>query len=112
MSRAKTFEENGIIYEPFRWSKLIVPFLMLIGALIYDIFPFDIIPDIPGIGYIDDLLVTTIATLNFLQKWLQYTSASLSSMLRMAKWVVIFTGITAVSILGLAVFGVARLFGA
>lgn len=89
---------------------MILPVFLFILAMLYDISPIDIIPDIPVIGYIDDFFITAIATLNLLQKWLQDSSVILASMLGLAKWLVIFTGIIAVSIIGMAVLGIVKLF--
>ncbi len=33
---------------------LVIPFVFLVLAILYDLSPIDIIPDIPVIGYVDD----------------------------------------------------------
>jgi uncharacterized membrane protein YkvA (DUF1232 family) len=90
-------------------KSLLVPVILFILAILYDISPVDLIPDIPVIGHIDDALVTLIATLNLLQRSLRDFSDFLSSLLGLAKWIVISTGIVAVSLMGLAVWGISRL---
>ena len=88
---------------------LFVPVILFILAILYDISPVDLIPDIPVIGHIDDALVTLIATLNLLQKCLRDFSGFLSSLLGLAKWMVISTGIIAVSLTGLVVWSISKL---
>jgi uncharacterized membrane protein YkvA (DUF1232 family) len=91
-------------------QSLAVPMGLFILAIIYLISPVDLIPDVPVIGHIDDLFITAIATLNLFQKWLRSTSMILSSMLGLLKWLVIFAGIGAVSLGGMALWGIAKIF--
>ncbi len=44
----------------------IISIVLFIGALIYTIAPFDIIPDAPVVGWIDDILLTLITGLNLI----------------------------------------------
>jgi len=90
-------------------KSLLVPVILFILAILYDISPVDMIPDIPVIGHIDDALVTLTATLNLLQKCLRDFSSFLSSLLGLAKWMVISTGIVAVSLMGLVVWSISKL---
>jgi len=64
------------------------------------------------IGHIDDLMITAIATLNLLQKWFEDTSNTLAAVLGFMKWLVIFVGIIAVSLVGLIVWGIVKFFTA
>jgi hypothetical protein len=89
---------------------LVIPFVLLVLAILYNLSPIDIIPDIPVIGYVDDLIITAIATLNLMQKWFEDTSGTLAAMLGFMKWLVIFVGVIAVSMVGLIVWGVVKFF--
>lgn len=91
-------------------SSMAVPVLLFILAVVYLLSPIDIIPDVPVIGHIDDLFVTAAATLNLLQNWLKNTSTVLSSMLGLIKWLVIFAGIIAVLLFGIAGWGIVKAF--
>ena len=91
---------------------LVIPVVFLVLAILYDLSPIDIIPDIPVIGYVDDLMITAIATLNLLQKWFEDTSNTLAAVLGFMKWLVIFVGIIAVSLVGLIVWGIVKFFTA
>ena len=89
---------------------LVMPIVFLVLAILYDLSPIDIIPDIPVIGYVDDLMITAIATLNLMQKWFEDTSGILAAALGFMKWLVIFVGIIAVSLVGLIVWGAVKFF--
>ena len=89
---------------------LVMPVVFLVLAILYDLSPIDIIPDIPVIGYFDDLIITAIATLNLMQKWFEDTSGTLAAILGFMKWLVIFVGVIAVSMVGLIAWGAVRFF--
>lgn len=77
--------------------------LVLAGlAVLYDISPVDIIPDIPVVGWVDDFFITATAGLNLIQ---QYTSESmqwLSTIAKTLKWMTIVLG--AIVVLLVAIF--------
>lgn len=77
--------------------------LILAGlAVLYDLSPVDIIPDIPVVGWVDDFFITATAGLNLIQ---QYTSESmqwLSPIAKTLKWVTIILG--AIVVLLVAIF--------
>lgn len=77
--------------------------LILAGlAVLYDLSPVDIIPDIPVVGWVDDFFITATAGLNLIQ---QYTSESmqwLSTIAKTLKWVTIILG--AIVVLLVAIF--------
>ena len=89
---------------------LVIPVVLLVLAILYDLSPIDIIPDIPVIGYVDDLIITAIATLNLMQKWFEDTSGTLAAALGFMKWLVVLIGIIAVSLVGLIVWGAVKFF--
>ena len=71
--------------------------LVLAGlAVLYDISPVDVIPDIPVVGWVDDFFITATAGLNLIQ---QYTSESmqwLSTIVKTLKWLTIILGVIVV----------------
>ena len=109
MSQANEASEVQVISQDSERS-LVMPVVFLVLAILYDLSPIDIIPDIPVIGYVDDLMITAIATLNLLQKWFEDTSNTLAAVLGFMKWLVILVGIIAVSLVGLIVWGAVKFF--
>jgi|GEM_PF-421371 len=91
---------------------LLLPVVLLILAIVYDLSPVDVIPDVPIFGYVDDFFITATAFLNFLQKWLEGSRLVLAGMVKWLKWVIVLLGIMAVSLVGLAVCGIVKLFSA
>ena len=71
--------------------------LVLAGlAVLYDISPVDVIPDIAVVGWVDDFFITATAGLNLIQ---QYTSESmqwLSTIAKTLKWLTIILGVIVV----------------
>ncbi len=109
MSQVNELSEVEVIGQVPERS-LVMPVVFLVLAIFYDLSPIDIIPDIPVVGYFDDLIITAIATLNFLQKWFEDTSGIFAAALGFMKWLVIFVGIIAVSLVGLIVWGIVKFF--
>jgi uncharacterized membrane protein YkvA (DUF1232 family) len=109
MSQVNEASEVNVL-GPISERSMVVPVLLFALAILYDLSPVDIIPDIPVIGYFDDLLITAATTLNLLQKWLQDTSVVLSAALGFMKWLVIFVGIIAVSMVGLMIWAAVKFF--
>lgn len=68
--------------------------LILLGAsIIYDVIPSDFIPDIPFIGWIDDMLVTSSAALNCLQQFGINANGKIERLLKWLKWICILLAI-------------------
>lgn len=66
--------------------------MWLIGSLIYFVSPIDLVPDVPIIGHIDDVLLTLISTLNLTQAYVTQSSKSLAQILRILKiGLIVFT---------------------
>ena len=67
--------------------------LVLMGlALLYDVSPVDIIPDIPVVGWIDDFIITASAGLNCIEKFSEDTSNTLATIAKTLKWGMIIIG--------------------
>jgi uncharacterized membrane protein YkvA (DUF1232 family) len=109
MSQVNESSEVEVISQVPERS-LVIPVVFLVLAIFYDLSPIDIIPDIPVVGYFDDLIITAIATLNLLQKWFEDTSGILAAALGFMKWLVIFVGVIAVSLVGLIIWGIVKFF--
>lgn len=59
-------------------------------SLLYVTLPFDLIPDIPVLGWIDDTLLLTGATLNLLESSAGQYNQTLGQLVRLGKWIFIF----------------------
>lgn len=75
--------------------------ILAIISVFYAISPFDIIPDIPIIGWVDDFFVVSAAMLNLLEKTTGQTQPALRFGIRALKWTVVVLGIIAVALLAL-----------
>ena len=73
-------------------------------CLLYGISPVDIIPDIPIVGQIDDLIILVSGGLNLLQHYMERNDSSLTSIVKVIKRIVIALG--AIINLLLALFAV------
>ena len=84
---------------------VVVPWVIMVLCLLYGVSPVDIIPDIPIVGQIDDLIILASGTLNLAQRYMKRADSSLTSIVKVTKWIVIALG--AIVILLLALFAVA-----
>lgn len=68
--------------------------LILLGAsILYDVIPADFIPDIPFVGWLDDMLVTSSAALNCLQQFGVNANGKVDRLLKWLKWICILLAI-------------------
>ena len=81
------------------------PWVLMVLCLLYGISPVDIIPDVPIVGQIDDLIILASGTLNLTQRYLERADSSLTTIVKVTKWIVIALG--AIVIILLALFAVA-----
>lgn len=81
------------------------PWVLMVLCLLYGISPVDLIPDIPVVGQIDDLIILASGTLNLVQRYMERADSSLTTIVKVTKWIVIALG--AIVILLLALFAVA-----
>lgn len=78
--------------------------LVFLGlAILYDLSPIDIIPDIPIVGWLDDATITLTTGLNCIQQFTAQTSSTLSNIAKTLKWLVIIIGGILVALLALVV---------
>ncbi len=66
--------------------KQITSIILLIGAIVYDFIPADLIPDIPVIGWIDDFFVTSSALFNCIQQFSDDGNEILGKVMKWLKW--------------------------
>lgn len=84
---------------------VVVPWAIMVLCLLYGVSPVDIIPDIPIVGQIDDLIILASGSLNLAQRYMERADSSLTNIVKVVKWIVIALG--AIVILLLALFAVA-----
>lgn len=90
-------------------NNLNMALVFFVMAILYDISPIDLIPDVPVVGWVDDFFITVTAGLNLLEKSMAGTNSTLAAILRYVKWGVIFIGIIAVVLVGFGVYGLVKL---
>lgn len=78
--------------------------LILLGAsIIYDVIPADFIPDIPFLGWLDDMLITSSAALNCLQQFGINANGKVERLLKWLKWTCILLAVIIILIVILIV---------
>lgn len=73
--------------------KQITSLLLLGASIIYDVIPADFIPDIPFVGWLDDMLVTSSAAINCLQQFGVNANGKVDRLLKWLKWICILLAI-------------------
>ena len=63
--------------------------VLMVLCLLYGVSPVDIIPDIPVVGQIDDLIILASGGLNLAQSYMERAESSLASVVKVVKWIVI-----------------------
>ena len=81
------------------------PYVMLGAAVLYAVSPIDLIPDVPVVGWIDDISLLLVTSLNVIEKNIAEANSRLQRMIHVLKWSFIVLGVLLTLILGL--FGVA-----
>ena len=77
-------------------GNMVMPIIWMAAALLYDVSPLDVIPDVPVIGWIDDFFITATATLNLIQKAAEDSMPWLSAIAKTLKWITVILGIIAI----------------
>ncbi len=91
------------------YSGGIKPWIPLIVAIAYTIFPIDIIPDtIPVLGHFEDILFIVIGALNGVEKTTFANNKTLVKILKFVKWGLIGAGLIAIVIIVLLVVVVVK----
>lgn len=78
--------------------KQITSLILLAASIIYDVIPADFIPDIPFIGWLDDMLITSSAAINYLQQFGINANGKVERLLKWLKWTCILLAVIIVLI--------------
>ena len=78
--------------------KQITSLILLAASIIYDVIPADFIPDIPFIGWLDDMLLTSSAAINCLQQFGINANGKVERLLKWLKWTCILLAVIIVLI--------------
>ena len=78
--------------------KQITSLILLAASIIYDVIPADFIPDIPFIGWLDDMLITSSAAINCLQQFEINANGKVERLLKWLKWTCILLAVIIVLI--------------
>lgn len=71
--------------------------LIFLGAsIIYDVMPVDFIPDVPFIGWLDDIFVTSSAAINCLQQFSVDISPVVYKAMQWLKWICVILAVLVV----------------
>ena len=82
--------------SPCEYKNTAVSWVLAGLGLVYAISPIDIIPDVPVIGWVDDFFVIAVTVLNLLEKEIGKVNQSLTTILKVLKWITLGLGIIAV----------------
>ncbi len=85
--------------NPYENKNTAVSWVLAGLGLVYAISPIDIIPDVPVIGWVDDFFVIAVTVLNLLEKEIGKVNQSLTTILKVLKWITLGLGIIAVLLL-------------
>ena len=83
--------------------KQITSLILLAASIIYDVIPADFIPDIPFIGWLDDMLITSSAAINCLQQFGINANGKVERLLKWLKWTCILLAVIIILIVILIV---------
>jgi len=82
VQKNKNIEEESTSKKVWSW-------ILLIAAVIYGMSPIDLIPDMPFVGWIDDVTICAAAFTNFIQQQFFQTNATLNKLFKLTKWILI-----------------------
>ncbi|MGL6177949.1 MAG: YkvA family protein [Tannerellaceae bacterium] len=86
----KMIEHIGGYFLKTRRSKAI---FWLVLAILYSVLPFDLIPDVPVLGWIDDLFILGAAVLNLVEMGVEDRSRYVARILFLLKWIFLTIGV-------------------
>jgi uncharacterized membrane protein YkvA (DUF1232 family) len=73
-----------------RRPRVTLAWVLFFLALLYDIFPFDIVPDFMfPVGFLDDAAITTMASINLAEKLFSQKRWKIAGFARKVKWAII-----------------------
>ncbi len=97
-------EENVELMEE-KDGGLLGPYVFLGLAVLYALLPFDLVPDVPVVGWVDDISLLLVSSLNLAEKKFGEVGSSFRKKIRFLKWSVVGVGVVLTVLVGL--FGVA-----
>lgn len=83
--------------------------VLVVLAVIYGISPVDILPDVPGVGWVDDIVFLVVTIANLIQQKSVNRNPSLSKMMKTVKWILLLFGILVVFLIMLLGVGIYKL---
>lgn len=91
-------------------KKQIMSLVLLAAAVGYDMLPSDLIPDLPVIGWVDDILITSTAALNCLEQFTTEENQLMQKVLKWLKWTCLLLAILIILVLMLLVTSIINIF--
>ena len=70
-------------------KKKVWAWILFALSLIYGAYPIDVVPDMPVVGWIDDITIIAAAFTNLIQQQFFQTNEILNKLFKIAKWIFI-----------------------
>jgi len=74
-------------------KKKVWAWIFFVLSLLYGLYPMDVIPDIPIVGWIDDITITAAAFINLIQQQFFQANDTLNELLKTLKWILFFAAV-------------------
>lgn len=100
--------EVQVLEEPKDQS--VFPYVLLGLAILYTLSPIDLVPDMPVVGWFDDLFALAAAGLNVLQNGLGRQNKLLEQIVGLLKWGLIVVGALVILVVVLLGTAIIKLF--
>ncbi len=95
-------EQKGRLKGKWAW-------VLVALAVVYGVSPVDILPDVPGVGWIDDIVFLVVTIANLIQQKTADTNPILSKTMKTVKWILLLFGILVVLLIMLLGVGIYKL---
>ncbi len=95
-------EQKGRLKGKWAW-------VLVVLAVVYGVSPVDILPDVPGVGWIDDIVFLVVTIANLIQQKTADTNPILSKTMKTVKWILLLFGILVVLLIMLLGVGIYKL---
>ncbi len=82
-------------------KRLVVPYAMLGIAVLYALSPIDLIPDIPVVGWVDDVTFLIVTSMNVVEKSISDSASWIRKFAHRVKWTIIIIGGSITVLMGL-----------
>lgn len=89
VNETKEIKEENNNSQKESFSKKVWAWILMALAVVYGILPIDAVPDIPLVGWVDDVMVGTAAFANLIQQQFFQTNDVLNKLFNIAKWILI-----------------------